>query len=74
MGTLGELFWFLLAALIGVNCVAELRHHSDSSLQIRQSQSGPRLLDNLPEAIVVPARGGGIDTGNSRRYGFLQRT
>jgi K+-sensing histidine kinase KdpD len=28
---LGELFWFLMTALIGVKCVAELRHHSETS-------------------------------------------
>jgi K+-sensing histidine kinase KdpD len=26
---LGELFWFLITALVGVKCVAELRHQSD---------------------------------------------
>ncbi|MGA8694469.1 MAG: DUF4118 domain-containing protein [Xanthobacteraceae bacterium] len=28
---LGELFWFLMTALIGVKCVAELPHHSETS-------------------------------------------
>jgi K+-sensing histidine kinase KdpD len=26
---LGELFWFLMTALVGVKCVAELRRHPD---------------------------------------------
>jgi K+-sensing histidine kinase KdpD len=27
---LGELFWFLMTALIGVKCIAELRQHSET--------------------------------------------
>jgi hypothetical protein len=30
MHALGELFWFLIIALVGVKCVAELRRRSDS--------------------------------------------
>jgi K+-sensing histidine kinase KdpD len=29
MRALGELFWFLVIALVGVKCVAELRRHSE---------------------------------------------
>ena len=28
---LGELFWFLIVALIGVKCVVELRHYSEKT-------------------------------------------
>jgi K+-sensing histidine kinase KdpD len=28
---LGELFWFLITALVGVKCVAQLRQHSEKS-------------------------------------------
>jgi K+-sensing histidine kinase KdpD len=37
---LGELFWFLMTALIGVKCIAELRHHSETSRKLGAANRG----------------------------------